>query len=294
VHNIRPQKLAALSLTPEEVQRINPRIVYASLTGYGQDGPYGGKPAYDDVIQGLSGLADLSARHRGDAPGYLPTVAADKTVGILAASAILAALLKQQRHGVGSVVEVPMFESMVAYILVEHMYGAHFDGDAPMGYPRALSSCRKPFKTQDGYICVMPYTNRHWRDILQAFGRSDLAQDSRFNSITARSASADFVYQTLGTLLSPRATQELLDLLETLEIPAAPINRPEDLLRDPHLSAVGFFQNIQDERMGDIRFPGVPVLFDGQRPQLGLPPRLGQHTQEVLSDTPPTQSPSVR
>ncbi len=294
VHNIRPQKLAALGLTPDEVLRINPRIVYANLTGFGQDGPYGGKPAYDDIIQGLSGLAELSARHRGDAPGYQPTIAADKTVGILAASAILAALLKQQRLGVGSVVEVPMFESMVAYVLVEHMHGAHFGGgDAPMGpmgYPRALAQWRKPFETQDGFICVMPYTDRHWRDLLEAFGRDDLARDPRFCSVAARSASTDFVYQTLGSLLNRRPTRELLAMLDTLEIPAAPINRPEDLQNDPHLNAVGFFQRIQDARMGEVCFPGVPVLFDGVRPQLGLPPRLGEHTQQVLAAVPAEQA----
>ena len=291
VHNIRPQKLAALSLTPEEVLRINPRIVYASLTGFGQDGPYGGKPAYDDVIQGLSGLADLSARHRGDAPGYLPTIAADKTVGILAASAILAALLKQQRLGVGSVVEVPMFESMVAYLLVEHMYGAHFGGDgAPMGYPRALARWRKPFETLNGFICVMPYTDRHWGDMLHAFDRPDLARDPRFASIAERSAATEFVYQTLGSLLSQRTTDDLLAMLNALEIPAAPINRPEDLPNDPHLHAVGFFQRIQDAHMGEVCFPGVPVLFDGLRPELGLPPRLGEHTCEVLSQVSPGEA----
>ena len=284
VHNIRPQKLPALHLTPEEVLRINPRIVYAALTGFGQDGPYSGKPAYDDVIQGLSGLANLAARHRDGAPSYMPTIAADKTVGVLAASAILAALLKQQRDGIGGVVEVPMFESMVAYILVEHMHGAHFcDSQAGMGYPRALARWRRPFETKDGFICVMPYTNRHWRDLLEEFGRGDLVLDLRFSSVEGRSAAIDFVYQTLGELLKQRPTIDLLTLLNALDIPAAPINRPEDLQHDPHLTAVGFFQHIQDAQMGDVCFPGVPVLFDGVRPQLSHPPRLGEHTNEILS-----------
>ena len=218
VHNIRPQKLNALGIDPESVMRTNPRIVYAMLTGFGQSGPYGGRPAYDDVIQGMSGLAELSARHCGGQPRYMPTIAADKTVGILAASAILAALMKQQREGVGSVVEVPMFESMVAYSLVEHMHGAHFHGgDGPMGYPRALAPWRKPFSTRDGYVCVMPYTDRHWQGLLNRLGSPELAADPRFCNIVQRSLHSDYVYRTLGSLLASHATNAILAILAELE-----------------------------------------------------------------------------
>lgn len=285
VHNIRPQKLNALGIDPESVMRTNPRIVYAMLTGFGQSGPYGGRPAYDDVIQGMSGLAELSARHCGGPPRYMPTIAADKTVGILAASAILAALMKQQREGVGSVVEVPMFESMVAYSLVEHMHGAHFHGgDGPMGYPRALAPWRRPFSTRDGYVCVMPYTDRHWQGLLHRLGSPELAADPRFCNIAQRSLHSDDVYQTLGSLLASHATSAILAILAELEIPATPVVKPEDLPHDPHLQAVGFFQHVQDAGMGALCFPGVPLLFDGVRPQLAPPPRLGQHTREVLGE----------
>ncbi|BCN41143.1 CoA transferase [Alicycliphilus denitrificans] len=285
VHNIRPQKLNALGIDPESVMRTNPRIVYAMLTGFGQSGPYGGRPAYDDVIQGMSGLAELGARHCGGLPRYMPTIAADKTVGILAASAILAALMKQQREGVGSVVEVPMFESMVAYSLVEHMHGAHFHGgDGPMGYPRALAPWRKPFSTRDGYVCVMPYTDRHWQGLLNRLGSPELAADPRFCGIAQRSLHSDYVYRTLGSLLACHATDAILAILAELEIPATPVVRPEDLPHDPHLKAVGFFQHVQDAGMGAMCFPGVPLLFDGVRPQLAPPPRLGQHTREILGE----------
>ncbi|MBO9356240.1 CoA transferase [Bordetella petrii] len=285
VHNIRPQKLEALGIDARAMHEANPRLVYASLTGFGQAGPYGGRPAYDDVIQGMSGLAALSHRHNGEAPRYLPTVTADKTVGLFAVGAILAALVKRERHGVGSTVEIPMFESMVAFTLVEHMYGATFaESGGSMGYPRALAAWRKPFDTQDGFICVMPYTDKHWRSLLQAAGHAGLADDARFTSIAARSEHTDFVYRTLAEILSSRSTQDWLRLLESLQIPCAAINQPEDLLSDPHLSAVGFFQHAEDAGMGRLRFPGVPVLFDGQRPILGLPPRLGQHTAQVFQE----------
>lgn len=285
VHNIRPQKLEALGIAAEAMRKANPRLIYASLSGFGQAGPYGGRPAYDDVIQGMSGLAALSSRHQGDAPRYLPTIAADKTVGLVAVGAILAALVKRERHSVGSVVEIPMFESMVAFTLVEHMYGATFQGSGqPMGYPRALAPWRKPFGTRDGFICVMPYTDKHWRDLLVATGYQDLAGDNRFASIAARSEHTDFVYQTLGEILSSRGTQEWLQLLEALQVPAASINQPEDLLNDPHLQAVGFFRCVQDPGLGPLCFPGVPVLFDGQRPEARVPPRLGQHTAQIFEE----------
>jgi len=285
VHNIRPQKLRTLGITAEEMHAVNPTLVYATLTGFGQDGPYGGKPAYDDVIQGMSGLAALSHRHNGQEPRYMPTIAADKTVGLFAAGAIMAALLKRERHGVGSVVEIPMFETMVAFALVEHMYSATFHGkNGSMGYPRALAPWRKPFATKDGFICVMPYTDKHWQSLLISSGHPELAQDSRFSTIAARSEHTGFVYETLGSILSRETSAHWLDLLERIEVPAAAVNQPEDLLDDPHLKAVQFFQNAKDAVLGQLYFPGVPVLFDGHRPQTTLPPRLGAHTQEILEE----------
>ncbi len=283
VHNIRPQKLQALGITPDELRSQNPTLIYVSLNGFGQDGPYGGKPAYDDVIQGMSGMAALSQRHGADEPRYTPTILADKTVGTLAASAILAAVVKRERFGVGSTVEVPMFESMVAFTLVEHMYGANFPThNQKMGYPRALAPWRKPFATLDAYICVMPYTDRHWKELLTATGHTDLAADPRFASISARSEHSGFVYQALGTVLSQKTTAEWLAILEELQVPGAVVNQPEDLLTDPHLQAVGFFQHLNDPSMGALCFPGAPVLFDGVRVYNGPPPRLGEHTREVL------------
>ncbi len=283
VHNIRPQKLKALGIAPDDLRSRHPNLIYVSLNGFGQDGPYGGKPAYDDVIQGMSGIAALSQRHGADEPRYTPTILADKTVGTLAASAILAAVVKRERFGVGSFVEVPMFESMVAFTLVEHMYGASFPGQGQeMGYPRALAPWRKPFATMDGHICVMPYTDRHWQELLVKTGHADMAADPRFSSISARSEHSGFVYQTLGSLLSKRTTAEWLALLEELQVPGAVVNQPEDLLTDPHLQAVGFFQHMDDASMGPLCFPGAPVLFDGVRAHNGPPPRLGEHTREVM------------
>jgi crotonobetainyl-CoA:carnitine CoA-transferase CaiB-like acyl-CoA transferase len=284
MHSIRPQKLAAIGLDPETLRLRNPRLVYVGLHGFAESGPYGGMPAYDDIIQGLSGCAGLMERQTGKAQ-YYPTIAADKTTALVAAHAILAALFKRERTGQGSTVEVPMFESMVAFNLVEHQYGQHFDPPlADAGYPRLLNPWRKPFKTLDGYLCAMPYTDAHWQRFFIEAGRPDLADDPRFASISDRTSNIEALYQLADELLATRSTADWLDVCARLEIPASRMNRLEDLPQDEHLRATGFFETIQDPAMGTLRFPGAPVRIDGEKLPLRMPPRLGQHTADVLAD----------
>ena len=185
MHSMRPQKLAGLGLAPETLRQRFPRLVYASLVGF-LPGPYAGKPAYDDVIQGMSGLADLMERQGGEMR-YLPTIAADKTCAHVAAHAILAALWQRERTGQGAFVEIPMFESMVGFNLVEHYYGQHFEPplSAP-GYPRVLAPWRRPYRTADGAVAMMPYTNLHWQRFFTEVGAPELARDARFVDIASR------------------------------------------------------------------------------------------------------------
>lgn len=284
LHNNRPQKMKALGLGPEALMARNPRLVYACLHGFAEDGPYGGRPAYDDVIQGLCGLADLMGQRQGE-PAYLPTVVADKTCGLIGVIAILAALSKRDREGEGSYVEVPMFETMVAFTAVEHLYGRHFDPPrGPAAYPRAMTPERRPFATADGFICALPYNDGHWRRLFAAVGRAELAHDPRFVDMAARTRNIAELYGLLGEILRQKPTAEWLTILEGLEIPCAPVTSLEDLVSDPHLEATGFFTVMEGPEGTTLRFPGVPVLFDGQRPQIRRPPRLGEHTAEVLAE----------
>ncbi len=285
MHNVRPQKLAKLGLGADTLRARNPRLIYAGLHGFGEAGPYGGKPAYDDIIQGLSGCADLMGRQNGS-PRYFPAITADKTTGLIAAMAILAALTGRASSGQGSVVEIPMFECMAAFNLVEHLYGYQFDPPiAAMGYPRVLARDRRPFKTTDGYICLMPYTDAHWRSFFSEAGAEELVADPRFGSIATRTAHIDELYERVSSLLATRTSTEWLAVCERLGIPAAPILTIEALLSDPHLSAVGFFGALRDPVLGTVRMPGVPVLFDGERPKTSMPPRLGEHTRAVLLES---------
>jgi crotonobetainyl-CoA:carnitine CoA-transferase CaiB-like acyl-CoA transferase len=283
MHSIRPQKLAGIGLDPQALRTRNPKLVYVGLHGFAENGPYGGMPAYDDIIQGLSGCAGLMERQSGTAQ-YYPTIAADKTTGLVAAHAILAALFKRERNGEGSFVEVPMLESMVAFNLVEHMYGDHFEPPlAAPGYPRLLNPYRKPFRTLDGYLCAMPYTDQHWKRFFIEAGEPALAEDRRFADIGLRTSNIEALYEIADRIIQTRTTAQWLEVCARLEIPASKMNRLEDLQADEHLAATGFFQTLEDPAMGTLRFPGVPVQIDGRRLPMRMAPRLGEHTEQVLA-----------
>ncbi len=186
MHSVRPQKMLALGLDHETLLKRNPKLIYAGLHGFGNGGAYAGRPAYDDIIQGLSGIADIMTIQSGT-PRDLPTNAADNPCGIAAAHAILAALLQRERTGQGQFIEIPMFETMTSYVLVEHLYGHHLPGHSDeIGYPRVLTEWRKPYQTQDGYVCMMPYTDKHWQTFFKESGHPQYAVDERFTKISAR------------------------------------------------------------------------------------------------------------
>jgi len=284
MHSIRPQKLKAIGLDPQSIMKRNRRLVYVGLHGFAEAGPYGGMPAYDDIIQGMSGSAALMERQTGT-PQYFPAIAADKTCGLIAAQAILAALFKRERTGIGGMVEVPMFESMVAFNLVEHFYGQHFEPAlSGPGYPRVLNPWRRPYRTTDGYLCIMPYTDAHWRRFFIEAGSPELAADERFSNITSRTRHIAQLYELAAGIIASRSTTAWLEILGRLEIPASEMRKLEDLPKDEHLMETGFFETIDDARMGRLVFPGVPVKFDHVRPAVRMAPRLGEHTAEVLAE----------
>lgn len=284
IHNIRHQKLAKLGLDAKRLTARHPRLVYASLQGFSPAGRYGGRPAYDDIIQGMSGTADLIRRQTGTLR-YSPMALADKISGIVAAMAIAAAIAGRERTGCGTVIEAPMFETMVAFNMVENFGGSHFGGErANMGYGRTLAGARGPYRTFDGHICFMPYTDRQWRAFFQHIGQAELADDERFIDMQARTVNVDELYTMLAETLETRTSAEWLSFAEQAEIPTAPVLSLEEILDDPHLAETGFFTETDDEAMGKLRFPGVPVKFNGERPDVRQPPRLDQHRQEILAE----------
>ena len=284
MHSMRPAKMARLGLDPQTLCARNPRLVYAGLYGFGAGGAYADQPAYDDIVQGLTGIADITQRQSGE-PRYLPTIAADKTCGLVAAHAILAALFQRERTGLGQQLEVPMFESMASYLLVEHFYGRHLQ-DSPdtgtAGYPRVLAPWRRPYQTTDGYLCMMPYTDAHWRRFFNETGHDALADDPRFTDITARTQHIEDLYALVGRIVADHPTAHWLALCQRLEIPAAPVNRLEDLEQDPHLRSVDFFVPLTSAAGHHYRFTRNPVRLQRSHVPPAMPPRLGEHTRQVL------------
>jgi crotonobetainyl-CoA:carnitine CoA-transferase CaiB-like acyl-CoA transferase len=202
---------------------------------------------------------------------------------LIGAIAILAALSKRDRTGSGAYVEIPMFESMVAFTAVEHFYGHHFEPPkGPAAFPRVMARGRRPFLTADGYISVQPNTDAHWRNLFLACGEVALADDPRFAGIAARTENVDALYSALASLLRTRTSAEWLGLMQEMDVPCGTVNALADLTRDPHLAATEFFTKLDQGDGSSLTFPGVPVLFDGKRPPIRMPPRLGEHDENLV------------
>ena len=284
VHNVRPAAMRRLRLSYDEVRPANPRIVYASLLGFGSGGPYAGKPAYDDLIQGACALPALLGR-AGGPPAYVPANMADRVVAVNAVHVILAALLCRERTGVGQEVELPMFETLAQFVLDDHMGGRTFDPPlGPPGYSRLLH--RRPFETKDGYVCALVYNDKQWEGFFHAIGRpGDVAANPHLATYAERARNYEEAYASLATIFKTRTTRDWLDLLEANDIPCVRLNQLDDLIDDPHLRAVGFFQEIDHPTEGRLRLTGIPSRWSESRPSVDRPPpRLGEHSVEVLRE----------
>jgi crotonobetainyl-CoA:carnitine CoA-transferase CaiB-like acyl-CoA transferase len=286
VHSMRPQKIEKLGFGHEAVCAKNPRLVYAALHGYRDGGPYSGQPAYDDVIQGQSGIAALMAQVAGGEPRYAPMILADKTCALSIAGSVSAALFARERTGRGQFVEIPMFEQMVAFVLGEHLFGHNFVPPmGALGYTRVTAPWRRPYKTKDGYLCMMAYTQAHWQKFWTLVGKPEMISDPRFDSIASRAKNVVAVYELAGQCIADKTTDEWLALLRELEIPAARMSSLEDLFTDPQLAASGFFKRATHPSEGEILYTDLPVRFGGaSSTSERLQPRLGEHSFEVLRE----------
>jgi len=283
VHNMRVAAIERLGLGYAAVSKLNPKVVYCAAVGYGQSGPDRDRPAFDDIIQAGCGLSGVSSIGQ-DAPTYMPSLIADKTTGLAVANAILGALLFRVRHGIGQYVEVPMLETMAAFVLTEHMGGmTFFPQPAPAGYHRLLQGGRLPVKTKDGWISMLPYTARHWGEFFRAVGRPDLAEQYAVTDRQKRNEHVKVLYQHLRELSPGRTTAEWLALCEELDIPSTPIYALDDLPEHPHLKAVGLFEESEHPTEGRIREIRPTALFSKTPTSIRRKaPTLGQHTHEVL------------
>jgi len=285
LHNNRPQVMTKLKLEYSDIKSVNEHIIYCGTYGYSKDGPYGEKGALDDSIQAASGIAALNELVLGE-PRYLPTVVADKTTAITVVYSILAALFHRERTGHGQAVEVPMFETMVSFVMAEHIWGEVFEPPlGKAGYTRLMSHHRKPYKTKDGYIAVLPYMNNHWKTFCEKAGRQDLIDDDRFKNLSSRVENIDDTYAETGKILSTKTTQEWLDIFADTKVPVIVVNSLDDLFTDPHLEAVGFWQEFDHPTEGKLKMPGFPAKFSETPATIRKhAPNFGEHSIEILAE----------
>jgi crotonobetainyl-CoA:carnitine CoA-transferase CaiB-like acyl-CoA transferase len=285
LHNNRPQVMTKLKLEYNDIKAVNENIIYCGTYGYSKDGPYGEKGALDDSIQAASGIAALNELVLGE-PRYLPTVVADKTTAITVVYSILAALFHRERTGYGQEIEVPMFETMVSFVMAEHIWGEIFEPPlGKAGYTRLMSHHRKPYKTKDGYIAVLPYMNNHWKTFCEKAERQDLIEDDRFKDLSSRVENIDDTYSETGKILATKTTQEWLDIFTDTKVPVIVVNSLDDLFTDPHLEAVGFWQDFDHPTEGKLKMPGFPVKFSETPATIRKhAPNFGEHSLEILTE----------
>lgn len=283
VHNMRSSSADRLGIGFEQLRKVQPSLIYCFAAGFGQEGPLADEPAYDDTIQAISGFAWLNQNMAGE-PRFLSTIIADKVGGLHLAISVLAALAARNRKGQAICLETPMFESLVSFLMLEQMAGRSFDPPlGGTGYDRLRSPYRKPFRTADGYISVIPYTAAHWIAFLTLIGRDDLTSDPRVTDDVERSRNIDMLYALIEEAVPTRTTAEWIEVLRVRDIPHAKLNRLDDLFDDPHLQAVGMFQredHPSEGRLTSVRPPFVE-LKAATMPDIPTPV-LGRDTVAVL------------
>ena len=286
VYSIRPQAMRRLGLDYETLKQTNARLIYCGAYGFSEKGPYAGRPAFDDIIQAMSGLADVQGRGAAQAPSYVNAIVADKVSGLTTVNAIAMALYEREQSKQGQAIEVPMFETMVAFNLVEHMAGASFtESTAPMGYARILSKLRKPYRTADGYIGLLPYTTEQWRRFFELSGCAAYAREPRFMVPSQRAVNIEEMYEILEKIVAQRTTEYWVTTLQAADVPVTAVQSLEDLLKDPHLQEIGFFQTAVHPTEGVIKMPGMAVQFSRTPGSIRrLAPQLGEHSVEIRGE----------
>jgi len=285
IYNVRPQAMERLGLSYEDIAAVRPDIIYVGVYGYGEQGPYAGKPAYDDLMQGVSGLAALFCQTPEDRPRYVPLAIVDRVVGVHAVNAVLGALYYRHNTGEGQRVDIPMFETMVSMVYGDHLAGLTFDPPLDSGgYQRLLAEHRRPYETKDGYLCAMVYNDKQWAAFYKVLGR-DVSADPRLRNHAERTRHIKELYQELADIFLQRSTQEWLALLTEADIPVTPLNTLDSIFDDPHLKAIEFFEKVEHPTEGSIRSMKVPSVWSRSQPRPPrLAPRLNEHGEEIMAE----------
>lgn len=287
VTNIRTRALRRLGLDYDSLAEVNPKLVVVNLVGYGEDGPYDGRPAYEDLIQGATALPSLLVQAGSEEPHYVPLAFNDRAVGMNCVAALLAAVIYRQRSGQGQQITIPMFETMTQWVLGDHMGGRTFEPPlGPAGYKRTLTKERRPYPTQDGRICVIIYTDKHWQTFMSLIGEEEkFRTDPRFATIGTRTDHAHELYCYVSTAMRQRTTAEWLEILLAADIPVNPLHTLDSLIDDPHLKTVNLLPTVEHPTQGAIRQVAIPSCWSRSPPSIRQhAPQLGEHSVEVLRE----------
>jgi len=285
VHNNRPQVMTKLGLEYADFKKVNPRIIYCAAHGYGKTGPYGEKGALDDAIQSVSAMASLMIPAVGE-PRCFPMAMADKNTASTVVYGVLGALFHRERTGQGQELEVAMFENMVHYTMLEHLWGRTFEPAlGTTDYPAMTSKHRKPAKTKDGYLTIITYLDPHWEIFAKQSGHPELITDPRFKTLNDRIKNMDDTYAAVAQVMTERTTAEWMETFKGTSVPLTPVNTLDDLLDDPHLKAVDFWHMMEHPTEGTVRMASFPVRYSETPTEIRrLAPNLGQHSIEVLKE----------
>jgi len=280
--NIRPAALARLGFGYEACQQINPRLVYAAATGFGQDGPWAARPAFDEVIQASSGFA--SAMGSDDEPAFVPSLVADKICGLTLAAAVSAALVHRERTGKGQMVEVPMLETITAFNSIEMLGGHAFDPPiGPAGYKRMKE--RRPVRTKDGWLTMLPYSGENWCIFFEAVGHPECIEQFAVRDAVARAKNIDQIYNKMAEIAITRTTAEWEELLLRIDVPHAAFAKITEIAEQPHLKAVGMIATLDHPSEGKIRQARPSARFSDTPAEIHrMPPRLGEHSRAILRE----------
>jgi crotonobetainyl-CoA:carnitine CoA-transferase CaiB-like acyl-CoA transferase len=283
VTNVRPAALGRLGFSYEDCQKLNPRLVYAAATGFGQDGPWAARPAFDEIAQAASGFA--SAMGTDDEPAFVPSLVGDKICGLSLAGAVCAALLSRERTGKGQLVEVPMLETMAAFNSIEMLGGHAFVPPiGPIGYKRMRE--RKPVRTKDGWLTMLPYSGQNWCDFFEAVGRPECIEEFGVRDSVKRASNIDKVYKCMAEIAMTRTTAEWEELLLSIDVPHTAFAKFTEVAEQPHLKAVGLFVDMDHPTEGRIRQARPATKFSDSPAGIHrLAPRLGEHTEAILKET---------
>jgi crotonobetainyl-CoA:carnitine CoA-transferase CaiB-like acyl-CoA transferase len=283
VQNFRPGVADRLGVGEEAVRAVSPKIVYVSISGFGEKGPYAEKPAYDPVIQGFSGLATVQAGADEARPRLLRTILPDKLTAITASQAITAALLARERTGEGQHVRLSMLEAVLAFLWASDMSSQTFVGDEPVRQEPA-PAFDLIYETADGYMTVAALTDRQWAGLARVVGRPEWLEDERFKTPALRQKNIDARLQLTQEALMARPAMDWLDALTVAGVPCGPVLTRNQVIRHPQVAALGLVVETEHPRAGRLRQTRAAARFSGTSPETRRgAPGFGEHTQEILA-----------